>query len=257
MADQTETRDALDLSVVGVHGAFATLPNGYGVHDLEPFEAAPRRARANHEFREVAALAAYLTRYGDANAVAFADWRAGTIRAVLDYHEPAGAPAFGEHRASFVAQRTSAWQAWRGAHDKPMRQVEFGRFLEENAHVIVEPDAAAVVEVCMTLDAVKRVTFQSAVRLSDGYRQLKYIEDNDTKGGVRVPEALVINVPVFEGQEPQRIPVRLRYRIDDGKLALWVTIDNLDDIERLAFERCIDALGVDGPEGLPIYRAIL
>lgn len=257
MANKTEARDTLDLSTTGVRGDFATLPDGYGIHDLEGFGDIPRRARGNYTFREVASLGAYLTRYGDANAVAFADWRARTIMAVLDYHEPNGSPAFGEHRARFVAQRTSDWDAWRAANDKPQGQVAFGRFLEENARVIVEPDAANIVEVCMNLDAVKRVTFQSAVRLSDGYRQIKYVEENDTKGGIRVPEAFVINVAVFEGQEPQRIPIRLRYRIDEGKLAMWVTIDNLDETERLAFERCVDGLSLDGPDGLPVYRAIL
>lgn len=257
MTDKTEIREQFDLSAAGLHDGFATLPDGYSVHDLEKFEPAPRRARADHKFREVETLAEYLIRYGNQDSVAFADWRARTIRAVIDYHEPDGAPAFGEHRASFIAQRTSAWEAWRGVHDKPMAQVAFGRFLEENAHLILEPDAASVVEVCMALDAVKRVSFRSSIRLSDGFRQIEYTEDNDTKGGVRVPENLVINVPVFEGQEPQRIPVRLRYRIDEGKLSLWVTIDHLDDIEREAFEKCIDALAHDGPADLKIYRAIL
>ena len=155
----------------------------------------------------------------------------------------------------FVTRQILAAAA--GANDEQMSQVHFGRFLEERAPDVVDPDAATVVEVCMNLDAIKKVAFKSAVRLSDGFRQLEYVESNgDARGAVRVPEVMTILVPVFEGMEPERIKVRLRYRMNEGALIMWVTIDNADDIERLAFEWCIEALAVDQPD-LPIYRAIL
>lgn len=263
MAEKTETQAGFDLSAAGkpstgllATGAFVALPEGFMVHDLEDFQARPNRVSEAVTVREVASLAEYLTRFADANTVTFADWAAGKIKAVLDYHGPKGAASHASHSCTFAAQRSAAWAAWKNANDQQKSQVGFGRFLEERAPDVVKPDSATIVETCMSLDAIKKVSFRSAVRLSDGFRQLQYVEDNETKGGIRVPEVITILVPVYEGMEPDRIDVRLRYRMDEGKLTMWVTIDNLADIEKAAFERCIDALQVEHPK-VPLYRAIL
>jgi len=47
--------------------------------------------------------------------------------------------------------------------------------------------------------------------------------------------------------------MRLRWRMNDGKLSLWFSCDNMEDIERQAFDRCVDAFQVELPE-LPVYR---
>ena len=261
---ETEIEAAFDLSMSGrVHGCFTSkgtftaLPPGYQVHNLEQWQERPNRIRATIMVREVKALSDYLTRFGHEHAVAFADWRERKILAQIDYHSPKGAPSHCSHSCTFSAERSSPWTAWAQANDKQKSQMLFGRFLEEMAMTVVEPDAASIVEVCMNLEAVKQVSFKSAVRLADGFRQLEYIETSgDARGALRVPEMITVLVPIFEGMEPQRVDVRLRYRFTDGNLVMWITIDNMEDIERLAFDRCIDALSLDQPK-LPIYRAIL
>lgn len=265
MSDKTEAAEIADLALMGADAnsissearrAFMVIPADARIADLEHLQDAPNRIKAKPVFRHVSSLAAYTKRFGDEASVAFSDWRKGEIAVHLDYHSDALVPSHDDHRATFKAQRSASWEGWRKANDKPMRQAEFGRFLEERAHEIVEPDAADVVEVCMNLDAIKKVSFKSSTRLSDGYRQISYTEEGDMKGALRVPETLTILVPIYEGEEPERVKVRLRTRVEDASLHLFVTFDNLDLIEERAFQRTADRLAHELPD-LPIYQAIL
>lgn len=264
MADKTEAAEIAEIVLSGAapkalspvdRQAFVIVPEGSRVEDLEAIQSAPNRIRARPTFRHVSSLSAYAKRFATPESVAFADWRKGSIDVHIDYHGPTE-PSHDTHRATYSAQRSASWQAWKGAHNKKMGQADFGRFLEERAHEIVEPQSADVIEVCMNLDAIKRVSFKSSTRLSDGYRQISYTEEGDTKGAIRVPEKLTILVPIYEGEEPDRVQVRLRTRVDDASLALFVTFDNLDVIEERAFGRAVDRLAHHLPD-LPIYHAII
>ena len=57
-----------------------------------------------------------------------------------------------------------------------------------------------------------------------------------------LPERIEILVPIFEGQEPDVISVRVKYRIEDGSLRFSFEIHDKDLVEQTAFERCEDAL---------------
>ena len=137
-----------------------------------------------------------------------------------------------------------------------MSQKDVGEFLEENALDIVDPDAASVMEIVMNFEAIRRVTFKQSQRLNSGTRQFTYVEEDDVKGAITMPEKISIRVPVFEGQEPDRIPVRVKYRLDDGKLTFRFEIHNKVDVERTAFERCEDSLSAELKQETPIMRVI-
>jgi len=75
-----------------------------------------------------------------------------------------------------------------------------------------------------TLEAKKDVNFKSATRLSDGAQQFAYSEEvqgTAGKGALVIPETFDIGIPVFNGGGGYRVTARLRYRITDGRLALW------------------------------------
>lgn len=257
-----EAKTGYDLAVLqNVHEVgsrrFVTLPE-YGLVEVPYSPAKPDRVQEARRFSEVKSLCDYTKAFGS-SPHAFADWRKGKIAVTLDYHtgsNPEDDATHCAHKATFLAQHSEPWAAWRRAHDNQKSQADFARFLEERAHEIIEPDAATVIETEMNLDAVKKVSFKSAVRLTDGFRQFQYLEEDQTKGGIRVPEKMKIRVPIYEGMEPDTIECRMRFRISEGALRMWITFDNLADIERLAFDRCVQAFGVDCPE-VPLYRALL
>lgn len=108
-----------------------------------------------------------------------------------------------------------------------MSQVEMAQFIENNIDDVVEPVGAELLEICRTLEAKKQVNFASSIRLSDGSHQFTYEEDvqgSAQKGQMKVPEIFVIGVPVFINGEKWKVQVRLRFRIDGGKLSMWLEV---------------------------------
>lgn len=236
--DPVKTVDA------GARAAFAIVPPDYDVRSLEPYQDGPNRITARPVFRDVASLAVYCATFETVDTLAFSDWGKHSISVVFDYHA-ASAAHHCDHIAAFKAEFSKPWQKWRAMDDKGVTQITFGRFLEEQAHHIVRPDAASVIELCMNFEAIRKVDFKSAVRLQNGTRQISYVEADEVRGSVVVPETIDIRLPIFEGMDPQVVTVRFRYRIDEGKLFLALTFDNLDELEREAFDRCVDALKIE------------
>lgn len=262
MAEKTETealRDELARGQgrefsPGMRGQFAILPEGYEITDLEGWQDRPNRIRAHHRFVTAASLAAYVDRFAGEGTMISADADKASILAVLDGDAP-GEPAHREHRAEFVARRHEVLEAWLGVSGRSLSQVELGRFLEDRAADVVVPEAADIMEMVMTFDATRKVTFRSSQRLHDGMRQFQYVEENEARGTVTLPDRLVIASPIYRGEPVERVTFMLRYRIDDGRLVFQLDMHDRDRVMRAAFERCVEgfrkALGRD----LPIFEA--
>lgn len=248
MADKTEFEAVLKTaqsareftvngSTVFAHDASVDLT------DMENFMERPRRMRGHTRFRDTKSLAAYLERFEQPHSIAFSDPVRHTIEACIDWHDHnEQLPNHVDHKASFIAQKTAEYQAWVEVHKKPMSQVAAGMFLEERAVDVIEPDAASIMDMVMQFDALKRVTFRQSTRLHDGQRQFTYSEESEARGAVTLPERIKIRVPVFDGQEPDVIPIRVKYRIEDGSLKFTFEIHDRSKVETTAFERCEDAL---------------
>lgn len=260
MADMTE-HEALERSAVAASvvfdrretGQFAVVPEGYSVEGLEQFQNRPDRHRADHRFVDVASLAEYLNRFASPDTMICADYGAATISAVIDGDTPDD-PSHKEHKAAFGAMTSDQVKAWLGICGKGMTQVAFGLFLEDRAVDVVEPDAASIMDMVMTFDATKKVAFKSSQRLHDGQRQFQYVEENETRGAVTLPDHFIVMAPIYRGMEPQRIKFMVRYRIEDGALRFQVDMHDQDAVMREAFDRCVDALKADIKDAnLPIY----
>jgi len=242
------------VSAVAVHcvggdarAAFAVLPAGHSLKSLAHLQAGPDRIVADRSFRDVKSLGEYLERFELPASIGFADWKAKLIRVNVDYHHPDN-PSHNRHSATFRADWSTDWSKWRKVHDKPMNQVQFGRFLEERAHNIAKPDPASMIDLAMNFEVNRSMKFKSTLRLKNGLRELRFVEEDETKGAMQTPDLIELLLPVFDGMEPDRIIARFRYRIDEGRLVMFVSFDNLDDIERTAFERCVAALNVERPK---------
>lgn len=259
MADLTEREATLRADFAAsvtfdpaARGQFAVVPEGYRLEALEQFQNAPDRIEANHRFVDVASLAAYLSRFQTSATMICADYEAAEVSAKIDGDEP-DAPSHKTHDARFEALQSDVLKAWLKVSSKAMSQVEFGLFLEERAVDVIQPDAADVMDMVMTFDATKKVSFKSSQRLHDGQRQFQYVEENETRGAVTLPDHFIILAPVFHGMEPQRIKFMVRFRIEDGKLRFQIDMHDRDRVLREAFDRCVDALRADLPKEAKIY----
>lgn len=262
MADKTEIEAGAEMNAGfaaqalfdrGEAGNFAALPPGFQIHDLEGFQEVPNRIRADHRFVSIGSLATYLNRFGGADTFVAADYSRNCIPCVIDGNAP-GEPQFGQHKARYEAVIDERLAEWLALEGKSLAQATFGLFLEDRATDVVRPDAASVMEMVMQFDATKKVTFKSSQRLHDGARQFQYVEDNEVRGAVTLPDHFVIQVPVFAGMEPQPIKVMVRYRIDDGRLVFLVQMHDRKRVLREAFDRCVDALATGLKIDVPIYE---
>jgi uncharacterized protein YfdQ (DUF2303 family) len=235
-----------------VLGQFAMVPQGFSVESLEQFQRRPNRHIADHRFVSIASLIEYLNRFACPETMIAADSKKASIECCID-GDRVDEPSFKDHRATFLAQQSDKLRAWREICNKPMTQVQFGLFLEERAVDVVVPEAASVMDMVMTFDATKKVTFKSSLRLQDGSRQFQYVEDNEARGGVTLPDHFIILAPVYRGMEPQRIKFLVRYRIEEGALRFVVQMHDEEEVMREAFERCVDALQTGLDAELPVY----
>jgi uncharacterized protein YfdQ (DUF2303 family) len=249
------TRDLED----GQRNAFAVLPGGYQVHDLEAVQRHPNRIVGSYSFRDVRSLADYLARFEAPHSIAFSDPDRFAIRVQIDHHEHGdggeATPSHCGHTAAFIARFAPHYKLWRDIHGKPMSQVKAGEFLEERAVDLIEPQAADIMDMVMTFEALKKVEFSQSTRLHDGRRQFSYKEENEARGNVTLPERIRLRLPIFEGMEPDVVLVRVRYRIEDARLVFAFEIHDRDDVEMTAFERCEDALSAARPSLLLLRSA--
>lgn len=259
MADRTE-HEAAERSAFAMavdfnpesRGQFALVPDGYQVADLEAYQDRPNRIHAAHRFVDVMSLAEYLRRFSQPETMICADYASAKIIAIIDGDGP-DQPSHKDHCATFAAEQSDTIKSWLGICGKGMSQVSFGLFLEDRAVDVVQPDAASVMDMVMTFDATKKVAFKSSQRLHDGQRQFQYVEENETRGAVTLPDHFIVLAPIYRGMEPQRIKFMVRYRIEDGALRFQVDMHDKDEVLREAFERCVDALRGEIDKSLPIY----
>lgn len=262
MTDQTEAKKTIDIAfTLGLLSKFdpkephnyALTPEGFQLHDLEDFQDAPRRHRIDYVFSTVGSLVTYLNRFATEDTLIFAEHDASVIRATIDGHTP-GEPSFGDHKVAFSATLSEKLRDWKGKSNKALSQVDFGLFLEERAIDVVKPDAADVFDMVMQFSATKKVDFKSQTRLSNGDRQVQWVEEtSQTRGGMTLPDHFVIRVPVFEGMEPQDVKIWVRYAIREGALMFTLKIHDEKQLIDDAFQRCIDAVKVGMKLDLPIY----
>jgi uncharacterized protein YfdQ (DUF2303 family) len=216
--------------------AFATASH---IEDLERYDSQPRRKRGRVTVTDTASLIAYVNKHEASDATElYAAWDPGRIEAVLNGHNPTE-PGWGDHRVTLALQPTPGWQRWLASDGQLLTQTAFAEHIEDSLPEIVEPAAATMLEIAQTFQATTSVAFRSGQRLQTGETQLRYEEQTDAKAGaqgdITIPETFTIALAPWEGCDPYRVTVRLRYRIGNGDLKLAYRLDRPEDVRRAAF----------------------
>ena len=257
MADKTEfeaQRDSHMASAAMDEGVgFIVIPDGYFLQSVEKYQDRPNRITTDHKFVSAKSFSEYLTRFATESMMLTASSDKAQMYAVIDYHEGDYAARHGTHKATYTARKTDKIKAWLSMCSELLGQIDFGLFLEERAVDVIQPEAAAIMEMVMTFEAIKKVEFKSSSRLSDGSRQFTYVEDNQTRGGITLPDHIIIRAAVYEGMEPQDIKFMLRYRINDGSLRFFIEMHDKQEVLLEAFKRCVDAVEHDVKPEQTVY----
>ena len=217
--------------VEGPHGQrHIFVPEGFelqAAHD--PYALPPHIHGTRVEVDQRASLAAYVNRFSDARSILIADYDAGAIRAVLDWHydnqspdEPALAlsPQPRAHTCTLKLRASEEFRRWAAMENAYHEQAEFAAFLEENAVDVVDPEPAVLIEISRDLEGTQGVTFKSLTRLENGDRSFVYETETRAKGDIRVPREFTLEIPLYEGEEPTSLRCAFRWRISGGALQM-------------------------------------
>ena len=178
------------------------------------------------------------------------------IVAILNGHTK-DAAGWHDHRVALLLRQTPQWVKWRGIDGKLLSQTDFAEFIEDNGSDIADPDGATLLEIAQHLQVSRATSFRSAVRLSSGSFQFLHSEDQTAKvgaGEVAIPETITLGIAPFQASAPFRIPARLRYRLNDGKLTLGIRLQRLEDVVSQAVDDVV--AGIDTGDNVVLIEGV-
>lgn len=196
----------------------------------------PKEISASVTLQDADALIAYVQRFKDEFSILFADVAENRIVAALDYHGPES-PALVQHRAALALPFSEEWKTWSGMNGQLKPQLEFARFIEENAPDIKAPAAADLLEAVRDLQAKRSVNFVAAVRTASDNENFEYNDNTEarSKGELELPTRFMLSIPVYFGDPPVEVPAFLRWKLDEGKLHLGIKLHRAEHIRQAAF----------------------
>jgi len=240
---------------------FAVVPTGFDLRDMTPAGAAqsfkPDHIAQAVSLQTAASLADYLTRYKTEQTTMFANIDANAIVGAVDYHGP-GSPDLVRHKATLKLPFSSQWTIWDSQDGKLSGQLEFARFLEENARDITDPDTATLLEAVGEMQAVEKADFRQRIRTNSDNVDFTYSVQTDAgtmNGELAIPKRFTLSIPVYFGGEPVTLEARLRWRKTPDGLQLGYQILRKDQVRQEEFMRIVAA--VSASAAVPaLYGAI-
>lgn len=211
-------------------------------NDLTPL---PDHIRQGVTVQTLDSLIEYVNRFRTSDTLLFADMASNRIVGAIDYHSPEKAQRFA-HTVIMDLPHSEEWKLWTGIDGKLMTQLEFARFLEENAADIETPSAADLLEAIQDIRSIRKADFRQEIRTSLENESFEYVVENDVSNakGLEVPRKFGLRLPVYFGGQTVSLYALLRYSIDDGKLALGVKLHRKEYVRQAEFKQIVlDAAG--------------
>jgi hypothetical protein len=260
----------------GVHGdvseRLVVIQKGQQVVDLSPFidaqATAPRRIKGKSTHTTLDSFIAHTNRFKDDGSAVFASTQ--SVTTVFDYHR-AGEEGqrFGEHRSVYNFPYSEEWRAWQSAFGRPLAQADFATLIEDRIADVSEPSslgekmasivarlgfvgvgASALLTLSRNAQVSASTRVKNVVNLSTGEAQVCFEESHE--GAVKIPGGFVITVPVFTGGQPYQLPVRIRYRLQNGAIAWSLVPFLLNAVLQDAFDGV--CAQVREETGLPVFQ---
>lgn len=196
-----------------------------------------------------------------------------SIQAVVDYHTVLNEPNWMRHRIKYGFPLSREWLFWMQINAKGrLDQAEFAFLIEDRIADVVkaDPKNAAEAELAaqmgvsiatpaelLTLSRGLAVRVEQTVKEilnpSSGEDQIAFDENHKGENGkpIKVPGMFILSIPVFHGDEPVRMAVRLRYRMVEKKI-VW--IPQLYRPDRILLDKVKDvAEKAKVATGLPLF----
>lgn len=249
MSNEAETVADLARKAAGVPQVISTpggreyliVPVGHSASDVTPANKneilLPKSISQNVTLQNAEALTEYLNRFKSAESLLLADVAESRIVAAIDYHARDKA-ALVMHKAILHLPFSEEWKIWTGISGQMKPQLEFARFVEENAPDIKAPDAGSLLEAVRDLQAKRNVSFIKAVRTETDNESFEFNDNTEarTKGDIELPTKFLLNIPVYFGDPATEVYAFLRWKLDDGVLTLGIKLHRAEHIRQAAFK---------------------
>lgn len=233
---------------------FLIVPDGMMKHDVPDehglVRTMPGYLKQSVTLQTVDSLVDYTNRFKGADTVLFADIASSRIVAVLDFHTAAAkdkAPEVrrGVHRADMQLPFSEEWKVWTGIDKQLKQQLEFARFIEENAAEIIAPSGGELLDAVRDLQAHRKVNFIKAVRTASENETFEYADETEarTKGDIELPTKFQLKVPVYFGEPPTELYAFLRWKLDEGKLLLGIALHRAEHVRQAIFKQIVLTVG--------------
>lgn len=232
---------------------YLVLPKGLEVHSLKSilaeYKLRPDRKKGTSHHDTLVSFVEHVNRFKDPDVegqsalFACANASDPELICVYNYNEPGrNGPRFRDFRAVYRCPLSEEWKVWVAVAGSLMEQSEFAEFIEEHVHDVIDPkdagkNATELANILatnlatpaqlmalsrgLTVHVGKRV--QNATNLSTGEAQIAFAEEHSDQAGqpLKVPAAFAIAIPVFQSGRLWQLPVRLRYRVQGGRIS-WI-----------------------------------
>lgn len=197
------------------------LPERIKLHDITDPNRLPSRVKQGVTVDDRASLSAYINRFKSDRSVIIADFDALTISARLDWHEhnqgdDFPAPGHNAHAVALALRPSEEFARWNEMEGKIHPQADFARFLEENSVDVGTPEAATMIEISRDFEATVGQVYKSSVRLDNGDRKLVFESDTKVQEGVIIPEKFTLQIPIYNGEDPEELTCLFRWRAQGG-----------------------------------------
>lgn len=239
-------------------GVLSVIPDGYRIEktDLstpEKDQARPDQRRGTLTADDLDSLLGLLAKHASPDVEVYANEASGSITALLDAGSPVdttdgtvAATSWYDWRAALTLRPDADWQAWTGIDGRLLDQATFAEFLEQQAHTVVTPTYADLLEVAQSIEVHANTRFKSAARTSSGERTFIVDEEHQAKAGrtgtLKIPNEITVRLKPWVDGDRQDVRVLFRYRLNAGGLQLGVKLVNPQQVKRDAWLVVVDRL---------------
>lgn len=214
------------------------VPEGYKIErfDADTFVSHDGATDSVNDFID------YVTRFATKNSMV-AENLPDCAVAHLDFHEPVkDKPAvsrFDAHRFSLIRVADKDFAEWRDfvgvgtrEHERLVSQRDFVEFIDEHINDVTKPEGAKLLDILENIEGRSEVRFNSVAPAAGGTR-VSFSSIDEAKAGEAgqavIPKEIAICVPLFKHGATHELRIRVRVRINAGKIAFALKWLNLKE----------------------------
>lgn len=235
---------------------FANIPEDFQLREITDPNILPKHIKQSVTVDEGASLAAYANRFRNDQSILIADYDAGKISACLDWHksnegDDSLTRQHASHICTLVLRDSEEYKRWNEMENALHSQEEFAYFIEENVMDVADPEPGVLIEICRELEATQGVSFKSGTRLDNGDRSFTYETETHVKSQMVVPTKIVLQIPLYQGEQPVDIKANFRFRPRPDGLKLGFNWHRVEYQREATFREM--AHKAAEATGLPVY----